>query len=60
MQFTAIFTAVKIKNVQLKKCDVFVIFAQNIDCVRFNEATLRGTQNHCFKAEIRQKINLFI
>ena len=32
MQYAAIFTAVKNDNFQLKIFDVFLIFAQNIDC----------------------------
>ena len=32
MQYTAILTAVKNDNFQLKTFDIFLIFAQNIDC----------------------------
>ena len=32
IQYTAIFTAVMINNFSDKKCDVFLIFGQNIDC----------------------------
>ena len=32
MQYTAIFHGCKIDNFQMKKCDIFLIFAQNIDC----------------------------
>ena len=31
MQYTEIFLALKIENFQLKKFDIFLIFAQNID-----------------------------
>ena len=31
-QYTAIFTSVKNGNFQMKKCDIFLIFPQNIDC----------------------------
>ena len=32
MQYTAIFHGCKNDNFQMKKCDNFLIFAQNIDC----------------------------
>ena len=32
MQYTKIFLALKIENFQLKNFDIFLIFAQNIDC----------------------------
>ena len=32
MQYTEIFCALKIENFQLKNFDIFLIFAQNIDC----------------------------
>ena len=32
MQYTEIFCALKIGNFQLKMFDIFLIFAQNIDC----------------------------
>ena len=32
MQYTAIFHGCKTDNFQMRKCDVFLIFAQNIDC----------------------------
>ena len=32
MQYTEIFLALKIENFQLKKIDIFLNFAQNIDC----------------------------
>ena len=32
MQYTEILLALKIENFQLKKFDIFLIFAQNIDC----------------------------
>ena len=31
MQYTAIFHGCKIDNIQMRNCDVFLIFAQNID-----------------------------
>ena len=37
MQYTEIFRALKIKNFQLKKFDIFLIFAQNIDRGGSNE-----------------------
>ena len=32
MQYTAIFHDCKNDNFQMKNCDIFLIFAQNIDC----------------------------
>ena len=32
MQYTAIFNGCKNGNFQMKNCDIFLIFAQNIDC----------------------------
>ena len=32
MQYTEIFLALKIENFRLKTFDIFLIFAQNIDC----------------------------
>ena len=32
MQYLAIFHGCKIDNFQIKNCDIFLIFAQNIDC----------------------------
>ena len=32
MQYTEIFLALKTENFQLKNFDIFLIFAQNIDC----------------------------
>ena len=32
MQYTAIFHGLKNDNFQMKDCDIFLIFAQNIDC----------------------------
>ena len=47
MQYTAIFHSCKNDNFQMKNCDIFLIFAQNID---------RGTHDLCFRAKIRKKI----
>ena len=45
MQYTEIFEVVKNENVQWKKIDIFLIFAQNIDC-GYSEAVLkRGGSN---------------
>ena len=38
----------------MKNCDVFLIFAQNID--RGNEAVLTSTHNLCFRAKIRKNV----
>ena len=46
MQYTGIFLALKIENFQLKKKnDIFLIFAQNIDCGYRLEPPRRGGSN---------------
>ena len=45
MQYTEIFLALKIENFQLKKFDIFLIFAQNIDCGYTLEPPRRGGSN---------------
>ena len=51
IQYTAIFTVVKNENFQWKFFDIFLIFAQNIDC----GCTLEPPHhNLCFGAKIRK------
>ena len=45
MQYTEIFLALKIENFQLKIFDIFLIFAQNIDCGYTLEPPRRGGSN---------------
>ena len=45
MHYTAIFIAIKKENFQQKKFDVFLIFAQNIDCGYSLEPPRRGGPN---------------
>ena len=45
MQYTQIFLALKIENFQLKNFDIFLIFAQNIDCRYTLEQPRRGDSN---------------
>ena len=45
MQSMEIFLALKIENFQLKMFDIFLIFAQNIDCGYTLEPPLRGGSN---------------
>ena len=45
MQYTQIFSAVKIENFIRKKIDIFLIFAQNIDCGYTLEPPQRGGSN---------------
>ena len=45
MQYTEIFLALKIENFQLKNFDIFLIFAQNIDCGYTLELPRRGGSN---------------
>ena len=47
-----IFIALKIENFQLKNFDIFLIFAQNINCGYTLEPPRRG--NLCFGAKIRK------
>ena len=45
MQYTEIFWALKIEKFQLKKFDIFLIFAQNIDWGYTLEPPRRGGSN---------------
>ena len=45
MQFTGIFLALKIETFQLQNIDIFLIFAQNIDCGYTLETHWRGGSN---------------
>ena len=45
MQYTQSFLALKIENFQLKTFDIFLIFAQNIDCGYKLEPLRRGGSN---------------
>ena len=45
MQYTAIFIAIKKENFQQKNFDIFLIFAQNIDCGYTLEPPRRGGSN---------------
>ena len=61
MQYTVIFKVVKNKNFKWKILDIFLIFAQNIDCGyklepprRGGSAVLTSTHNLCFRAKIRK------
>ena len=42
MQYTEMFCALKIEKFQLKKFEIFLIFAQNIDCGYTLEPPRRG------------------
>ena len=56
------FLPLKIQHFQLKKFDIFLIFAQNIDCGytlepprnRLGEAVRTSSHNLCFGAKIRK------
>ena len=54
MLYTTIFHGCKKDNFQMKNCDVFLIFAQNIDCGYTLEPPLTSTHNLCFRAKIRK------
>ena len=51
---TAIFHGCKIVNFPMTKCDIFQIFAKNIDFGYRSEAVLTSTHNLCFRAKIRK------
>ena len=55
MQYNVIFYSCKNDNFQMKKCDIFLIFAQNIDrgYTLEPEAVLTSTHDLCFRAQIR-------
>ena len=58
MQYIGFSEAVKIENFQLKIFNIFLIFAQNIDCGYtldgLAEAVLTSTHKLCFGAKIRK------
>ena len=57
MQYTEIFSAVKIENFLWKIFDIFIIFAQNIDSEYTLEPPRRGANeypNLCFGAKMRK------
>ena len=45
MQYKEIFKVVKYENFPLKNFDIFLVFAQNIDCVYTLEPPRRGGSN---------------
>ena len=40
----------------MKNCDIFLIFAQNIDCGYTLEPVLTTTHNLCFRAKIKKNV----
>ena len=55
VQYTAIFHGCKNGNFHMKKCEIFLNFAQNIDRW-YTEAVLTSTHDLCFRAKIRKKV----
>ena len=53
MQYTEFFLVVKMKIFAGKLFDIFLMFAQNIDC-GYAEAVLTCIHNLCFGAKIRK------
>ena len=47
MQYIEVFKVVKNENFQSKNFDIFLIFAQNIDCVYTLELPRWGGSNEC-------------
>ena len=57
MQYTVIVNDCKNSNFQMKNCDTFLIFAQNIDC----GYTLKlRPHNLCFRAQIRKMMLTYV
>ena len=58
MQYTAIFHGFKNVHFQMNFFNIFLIFAQNIDCgyTLEREAVLTSTHNLCFRANIRKNV----
>ena len=58
VQYTAIFHGCKNGNFYMKKCEIFLNFAQNIGrwytLERLTEAVLTSTNDLCFRAKIRK------
>ena len=63
VQYTAIFHGYKNDHFQMKNCNIFLIFAQNIDCgyslepphnIDCGYSFLTSTHNLCFRAKIRK------
>ena len=55
MQYTEICKVVKNENFQLNTLDIFLIFAQNIDCgYTLEPHRLTSTHILCFRAKIRK------
>ena len=55
MQYTAIFHGCKNVNFQMKFFNIFLIFAQNINCGYTLEPALTSTHSLCFRAKLREK-----
>ena len=55
MIYTAIYHSCKNDNCQMKKCDNFLIFAQNIARGYTLEPPKRSSNDQCFRAKIRKK-----
>ena len=59
MQFTKIFKVVKNEDFQQKFFDIFLIFAQNIDCGYTSEPPRRGGSNECPQSMFWSKNKFF-
>ena len=55
LQYTYFFFSCKNLNFHQKNFDIFLIFAQNIDC-GYTEAVLTSTHNVCFGSNMRKNI----
>ena len=60
MQYTFFYSAVKIENFVGKKCDIFLIFAQNIDCGYMLEQHRRGGSNEYVPTIYVSEQNVFL
>ena len=59
MQYTVIFDSCKNDNFQMKNCDMFLIFAQNIDCGYSVRRFLQEYPQSMFRAKIRIHVHVF-
>ena len=56
VQYNAIFQGCKNGNFLMKKCDIFLIFALNIDRGYTLEPPRTSTHNLCFRATVRKNV----
>ena len=60
MQYAANFHGCKNENFQMKNYDIFLIFAQNINCGYTLEAVLTSTQQSMFQSKSKKNVYLYM